>query len=300
MRLIVGILVALLLVAGLVFSQPARLTLLFLAGRSPYCPWQQAIQADSHQRAVTAAKDRILAASRLVEQDSAGYELWDTPKGRFWIPAGNQYSLPFNLAEQETDIYARDELGVRKGDVVLDCGANVGVYTRHALERGARLVVAIEPAPANLECLRRTFAPEIEQGRVIVYPKGVWDKDDVLTLYLDPSREAAASFVNRPEGWKQVERVPLTTIDHLVAQLNLSRVDFIKMDIEGAEPRAIAGARRTLVRHQPRLAICTYHEPRDPVTVPATVFRANPEYRQTCGDCQETKDGIRPIVLLFQ
>ena len=227
MRVVAGVLAVVVVVAGVVYSEPGRLTLMVLAGRSPECPWQQAIGAVAHEHEITAIKDRILAASRLVEKDPAGYELWETPKGRFWIPAGNEYSLPFNLAEQETDIYARGELGVQKGNIVLDCGANVGVYTRHALERGAQLVVAIEPAPANLECLRRNFAPEIEQGRVIIYPKGVWDKDDMLTLYLDPSREAAASFVNHPEGWKQIQQVPLTTIDHLVVELNLPRVDFM-------------------------------------------------------------------------
>ena len=74
----------------------------------------------------------------------------------------------------------RADGAVRPGDVVLDCGANVGVYTRHALEAGARLVVAIDPAPENIECLRRNFSEEIKAGRVVVYPKGVWDKDEVL------------------------------------------------------------------------------------------------------------------------
>jgi hypothetical protein len=44
------------------------------------------------------------------------------------------------------------------------------------------LVVAIEPSPANLECLRRNMSREIASGRVIVYPKGVWDREDVLAL----------------------------------------------------------------------------------------------------------------------
>ena len=49
--------------------------------------------------------------------------------------------------------------------MVLDGGAHVGVYVREALDRGARLVVAIEPAPANVECLRRNFPEEIADGR---------------------------------------------------------------------------------------------------------------------------------------
>jgi hypothetical protein len=61
------------------------------------------------------------------------------------------------------------------------CGAHIGVYIREALSLGAKLVVAVEPALENLECLRRNFATEIAAGRVIVYPKGVWDREEVLT-----------------------------------------------------------------------------------------------------------------------
>ena len=86
-------------------------------------------------------------------------------------------------------------MGVRKGDIVLDCGANLGTFTRTALDRGAKTVVAIEPAPENLECIRRSFKDEIASGRVILYPKGVWDKDDVLTLHIHHDNSAADSFL---------------------------------------------------------------------------------------------------------
>jgi predicted RNA methylase len=62
---------------------------------------------------------------------------------------------------------------VPAGAVVLDCGAHVGVYTRRALNEGAAKVIAIEPVPQTVECLRRTFRREIAEGRVVVYQKGV-------------------------------------------------------------------------------------------------------------------------------
>ena len=66
---------------------------------------------------------------------------------------------------------------------MLDCGANVGTFTRKALQAGAKLVVAIELEPRNYSCLRRNFEREIRDGRVIVVTKGVWDKDDTLRFY---------------------------------------------------------------------------------------------------------------------
>ena len=108
--------------------------------------------------------------------------------------------LAHNLAEQERRIYMAGSVNVNAGDTVLDCGANVGVFTRVALAAGAKQVVAIEPAPDNVACLRRNFASEIAAGRVIVYPKGVWDKDDVLVLHAEPPKFRARQFRHELEG----------------------------------------------------------------------------------------------------
>jgi FkbM family methyltransferase len=265
------------------------------------CPLSQAVKSADNLRRQIGIKDEILRASHLVETDPKGYRLWETPKGRYWIPAGSDYVLPFNLAEQERRIYTLGDITVHPGDVVLDCGANVGVYTQVALNAGAKTVVTIEPAPENIECLRRNFSKEIASGQVIVYPKGVWDKDDLLTLYVDPNNSAADSFVIEKNGWHGVRQMPLTTIDKLVAELKLERVDFIKMDIEGAEPKALIGGRETLAKYHPRLAISSYHAPDHPETIPRIVRQAWPEYRMECGYCAEvqTEWRIRPDVLFF-
>jgi FkbM family methyltransferase len=245
-------------------------------------------------------KDRILNASRRIETDRAGFVHWDTPKGNYWVPEGSDFVLPFNLAEQERDIYTADPVRLKAGDIVLDCGANVGVYTRKALDAGASKVIAIEPAPENLECLRRNFRAEIAAGRVVVYPKGVWDRDEMLVLHVHPHNSAADSFVIEQEGSHATdEKLPLTTIDKLVVELKLNKVDFIKMDIEGAEVRALNGARETMARHHPRLAISVYHEPDHPVEVPKAILSAWSGYRTVCGPCAELRWQVRPDILLF-
>jgi FkbM family methyltransferase len=291
----------LILVLGgvLYFYAPARLAALVLIGRSPDCPFSQAVRSAGEHRSIGKVKDEILSASREVEKDPAGYHLWETPKGRFWMPAGSDFVLPFNLAEQVRKIYGTRETAVRSGDIVLDCGANVGVYTRDALDAGARLVVAIEPAPENIECLRRNFAAEVAAGRVIVYPKGVWDKDDFLTLNVDPNNSAADSFLIQREGSQSVQKVPLTTIDKLVLELKLERVDLIKMDIEGAEPNALAGATETLTRFKPRLTISAYHAPDHPRLISERIRAVRADYRMECGPCAEANQGVRPDILYF-
>jgi len=74
------------------------------------------------------------------------------------------------------------------------------------------------------------------------------------------------------------ERVPTITLDDYVIQNHLTRVDFIKMDIEGAELAALAGASRTIQHFQPKLAICLYHKWDDPITIPRFIRSLGVEY----------------------
>src|SRR5215510_12663808 len=117
------------------FFPPVKLFALKAAGRSPECPTPNALLAAENLQLQIKYKDQILNASKLVEKDPTGYHLWDTPKGRWWIPEGDDFVLPFNLAEQERKIYGTGERDVKPGDVVLDCGANIGVFTRPSLEK---------------------------------------------------------------------------------------------------------------------------------------------------------------------
>lgn len=282
------------------FYPPARLSAWVLIGRNQSCPLPNAARADAELKEQIAKKDEILHASRLKEKDPKGFRLYSTPDGDYWVPEGSEYSLPYNLAEQARDIYGRDGNGVKAGDVVLDCGANVGTFVRYCLKRGAKKIIAIEPAPENIEVLRRNFVKEIEEGRVVVYPKGVWDKDDFLELHTDPHNSAADSFVIEKKDWGVVEKVPLTTIDKLVPELQLDKVDFIKMDIEGAETNALQGGMETIRKFQPRMAISVYHQPDHPKRVPQLVKQALDKYQVGCGPCAEVAFGVRPDVLYFR
>ncbi len=237
---------------------------------------------------------RIASSMRLLQDDSSGYHLWSTSRGQYWVPADSDDVLPVLLSQQEQRIYGP----LRTGDVVLDCGAHVGVYTREALRAGASLVIAIEPAPDNVECLRRNFAPEIRAGRVIVYPKGVWNKEDKLVLHTVAGNSAGDSFIFREPG-KGIE-VPLTTIDILVGELKLPRITMIKMDIKGCEREALAGAANTCRAQKPRLAIVCEHLPDDPEQIPAIVRGFRPDYTVRCNDCSMRGGRIRPEVQLFE
>ena len=254
------------------------------------CPFSLTMSSMNEAKAFNATADRMRAGLRLLEQDG-DLQLWTTPRGRFWMPKASVAPIPIVLAEEEHEIYGKGPRDVRPGDVVLDCGADIGTFTRRALDHGAGMVVSIEPAPGKDTCLRRNFASEIASGRVIVVHKGVWNREDTLKLYGD-------SVVEKREG-AGVE-VPLTTIDNLVAELKLPRVDFVKMDIEGSEKQALAGARATILKFHPRMSIATEHLPDDATAIPQVVRSIAPDYKTECGPCEWSLGKIRPqVIYLF-
>jgi len=93
--------------------------------------------------------------------------------------------------------------------------------------------------------------------------------------------------------------VPLTTIDAIVAELKLPRVDMVKLDIKGAERQALTGAKETLRRSRPRLALASEHLDDDNVELPRLVRSIVPQYSVRCGVCFE-KGAIKPELLLFE
>jgi len=247
------------------------------------------------ERAIQA---RPFASKLTLERTDAGLDLWNTPQGPMWTVHGTTI-LPFLIAEQRLDIYEPKGHEVRRGDIVLDCGANIGVFTRKALSRGAGLVVAIEPAPQTLTAFRRNFETEIREGRVVVYPKGVWDHDAEMELSLNEGNPGGNTLIISPDAAVPKVRVPLTTIDKIVAELKLPRVDFIKMDIEGAEKPALKGAENTLKRFRPRMSVSTEHLEDDSTAIPQLVHSIEPNYSHQGCDCMATRKGIKESVAAF-
>ena len=229
--------------------------------------------------------------------------VYRTPERTFWVPEAAPFL--FVMTEQLLRVYGDGAYRVRPGDVVLDCGANVGTFVHEALSAGASKVIAIEPVPHNLDAMRRTFAREIAAGTVVIYGKGVWDKDDVLemTTY---DNSALDSFVmperdgHNPGGHKKVMKLPLTTIDKMVAELGLTKVDFIKMDIEGAERQALRGGTETIRKFRPRMSIALENLADDYVVLPRIVREIRGDYQQQCVRCAYLgSTGIRADVMHF-
>ena len=156
----------------------------------------------------------------------------------------------------------------QEGDYVIDgggCWGDTALYFAH--EVGPRgKVFTFEFAPENLEIFERNVKlnPQLSQ-RIEVVQRALWDSSGQVIHYAPYG--PATSVVHSQQDADSLQ-VTTLSIDDFVSESKLPRVDFIKMDIEGAELKALKGAERTLRSFGPRLAISVYHRDRDFMDIP--------------------------------
>jgi FkbM family methyltransferase len=273
------------------------------AWENEFCSPVAAFRGLTKARGVTARSAEIEKASRYVGEVD-GLHLYNTPLGEFWMPQPNDiWSLAVILAEQEHEMYGgADGLGVRPGDVVIDAGAHVGLFARTALALGASRVITFEVEPNAVRAQQKNLAQEIADGRVTVLGKGVWHEEGVLPLVVVAGCSACSS-VSHPHMAAAFD-VPLTTIDAAVEELQLDRVDFIKLDVENAEANAMRGAAYTIKKFRPRMAVALEnHKQRIAYgyEVLGLMREAFPGYEYVCGACTnpESTSRVLPEILHF-
>ena len=184
-------------------------------------------------------------------------------RGKRWIVGSSIHDAW--LGTYEADKQALFARTVTPGSVVFDIGAHAGFYTllASALTGPAGRVFAFEPMPGNVARLREHLRLN-GVTNVTVIERAVADAAGVATF-----TACGSNFQGHllPGGELKVETVSL---DELVGQGKLPMPDFMKMDIEGAEVRALNGARKLLAQRHPTIFLgthamtdlgCNTHEP---------------------------------------
>jgi FkbM family methyltransferase len=135
---------------------------------------------------------------------------------------------------------------IKKGDVVIDIGAHIGYYTVlfAKLVGPEGRVFAFEASPTNFEILKKNVDVNGYQN-VTLNNKAVSDKDGKLTLYIT-GRTSTENFLFKPENFigsskiKDTIEIDSITLDDYFRDFK-GQINFLKMDISGAEPRVIKG-----------------------------------------------------------
>ncbi|MDD5136094.1 MAG: FkbM family methyltransferase [Candidatus Omnitrophica bacterium] len=147
---------------------------------------------------------------------------------------------------------------IKKGDTVIDCGAYIGEFTLYAAmavgETGR--VMAFEPDPAFFKKLQDNVSLN-GLHNVILIEKGVWSKEDRLKF--SGGSQSGNLFAENLSHNTESYDISVTSLDGELEKRGITNVDFIKMDVEGAEIEAVRGASSILEKSGPDLAIASYH-----------------------------------------
>lgn len=162
--------------------------------------------------------------------------------------------------EREDTEYIRSIL--RKDDICVDIGANVGYYSVMMATAAAQgRVIAIEPSPVTAALLKLNLSLNRIRNADIV--EGV-TADSSGTTQFQVAADSAFSSLRSSGRSADIESIAVKsyTLDQLVENFGLARVDILKVDVEGAEGLVIAGGRSLLadVNRRPRLVMLELYD----------------------------------------
>jgi len=196
---------------------------------------------------------------------------------KFYFTGGG-VATDFILEQYAYKNYGERILQVEEGDVVFDAGAcwgDTALYFAHKTGLNGR-VFSFDFIPDNMKLfeLNTSFNPQLEKIIQLI-PHPLSDKTGDVIYFKDNGPASQVEF-SPFEG--QTGCATTLTIDDFVKQNNISKVDFIKMDIEGAEPAALSGALQTIKKYRPKLAIANYHGIEDFVNIPLWILGLGLDY----------------------
>jgi FkbM family methyltransferase len=232
---------------------------------------------------------RQIAEKLIVAGDEidSGFKNWKLQRMNL-NPIGYPIEMYFNATgvvidfmEQQYRCQTADGIiECEQGDVVIDaggCWGDTALYFAHLAGADGQ-VISFEFLPTNLEIYRKnlTLNPHLSP-RIRVVENAIWSSSGETLAVSECG--PGTSVRKRPSDNNLSTEVLTIAIDNLILNGEYDRVDFIKMDIEGAELEALHGAEMSIKRFRPKLAITVYHKFEDFWTIPAYLQQLNLGYR---------------------
>lgn len=158
------------------------------------------------------------------------------------------YGFAGNLSHEMEVKIARDCLP-KTGAVVFDVGAHVGRWSKALLSQAGEqidTIYAFEPNPTSLKSIMAEAA-----SCLTVVPMGLSDHKGTAPLYSHTPGATLSSLYMRDLSnynieFKEEAMIELTTVDHFVEEHSITRVDFLKLDVEGHEMQTLKGATKSI------------------------------------------------------
>jgi len=148
---------------------------------------------------------------------------------------------------------------VKNNDIVLDAGANVGhlsiFFSKKVGAKGQ--IYSFEPDNHNIKTFKKNIELNEElENNISIHDLLLWNENKVIDFEEAGSEGSSAVWFS---GKNDVVKKQAVTIDSWISKKNIKQLDFIKMDIEGAEIEALEGCVETIKKLKPNFAIASYH-----------------------------------------
>ncbi len=198
----------------------------------------------------------------------------DESRGFLW----DQYDFRLNGSKQMPhddikDVYFPPFIAHHLNEVFVDCGAADGDTVKEVLKRWRSVeIISIEPDPKNYDAFQgKHFPPNVSLKWGAI-------SDFAGDMRFCASGDQTSHLIGANERIPTIGgfKVPVFRLDDLLKD---KKPTFIKMDIEGAELEGLWGARETIQKHKPVLAICAYHTADHLWQIPLLIHAINPDYR---------------------
>lgn len=186
----------------------------------------------------------------------------------------------FYYHQYEYTLSETKKISVEHGDIVIDCGAAFGDTAYWAYTNGAKKIYCFEIDPKNLQILKDTIINNKFDNITEIVPKALGATCGEIYLHTIDDAPLWGHISGTKENDKSIP-IPLTTIDTFCAENNV-KPTFIKMDIEGSELEALKGAKETIRKNKPKLAISIYHKLEDMWELPLLIHEIEPGYKFYC------------------
>ena len=148
---------------------------------------------------------------------------------------------------------------IKNGDIVMDAGANNGYLTllfSKLIGKNGK-VYAFEPDSTNIKNIEKNISLDKSlSNNIKIEELLLWNNNEKIDFYEAGTVGSSAIWI--PDATKTIKKQAVT-IDSWVLENNIKKLDFIKMDIEGAEIEAIEGCLETIKTLKPNFAIASYH-----------------------------------------
>jgi FkbM family methyltransferase len=167
------------------------------------------------------------------------------------LPSADQGTLIMALGKARLHPRVREilEATIRPGDIVVDGGSNVGFFSLLAarLLDGRGQVISFEPDPSTFGLLRQNVEYNGLQSIIQPEEKALTDSDSTFEFAVLPHEPMRSSLFANPGTMGKIIRVSGVRLDDYIEAHALQSVDVIKLDLEGAEPFALAGMAKSLL-----------------------------------------------------